>query len=214
MNPENKLLSKPTDGFISRYLNRRISIKITTFIIRHEFGVKPNQVSIATFLLSIATLPIYLYGYPLLAGILVQAASILDGVDGELARLTGHMTKFGKFLDSFLDRLSDVFIIFGCSLYALYYQDITIELLLIISLLAVSSSLLVSYIHGIGESTLGMHPALIGRLKGIATRDIRLFIIFLFSLFGIPFTALVLISVLAYIYLIVKLVEISIRIMS
>lgn len=206
---EEKDLIKPTDGVVSRYINRRISLRISRYIVNRGVGITPNQMTIISFIVSLASLPMLVYGYSILAGLFVQASSILDGVDGELARLTGLSTRFGKFLDSILDRVGDVSILIGCSLFSIYYQDVSYEYLTIISLLAVSASLMVSYLHGAGEASLGIHPALIGRVRGLATRDIRLFIIFIFALVGLLDYALLLISILGYSYVFIKLIEVS-----
>jgi hypothetical protein len=55
-----------------------------------------------------------------LAGALVtHAASVLDGVDGELARLQLRASPWGALLDGFLDRLADVAIVAGLGLWSL-----------------------------------------------------------------------------------------------
>ena len=200
---------KRTDGPISRYINRKISWRISRFIVNRGIGITPNQMSIISFLTSLASLPLFLYSYPLLAGIIVQVSSILDGVDGEIARLRDMSSRFGGFLDSLLDRLADISIIIGCSLYLLYYKDMNTEYLITISLLAISASLMVSYLHGAGQSALGIHPALVGRVRGVASRDVRLFTIFIFSVIGLLDIALVIISILGYSYIFIKLIEVS-----
>jgi len=40
-------------------------------------------------------------------------ANLFDMLDGNVARLTGNVTKFGSFLDSSLDRLSDMVVFVG-----------------------------------------------------------------------------------------------------
>ena len=72
--------------------------------------------------------------------------------------------------------------------------------------LSVSGSLMVSYLHSVGK-VFGTHPALVGKLSGFASRDVRLFVIFVFSLFGMYLPALVFVSVLSYVYITVKFVE-------
>jgi len=54
---------------------------------------------------------LYLWRLDPVAGILVQLASIVDGVDGELARARNMASPVGAFLDSLLDRIADAFVI-------------------------------------------------------------------------------------------------------
>jgi len=103
------------DGLVSYYFNRRISAVFTTLLI--DKSVTPNQISVFVFFLGILTcVPLYLSGNFLIAGIVLWIISILDGVDGELARAKGMITKKGTFIDSFLDRLFDMAIIFSIAL--------------------------------------------------------------------------------------------------
>ncbi|KCZ73418.1 putative sugar nucleotidyltransferase [Candidatus Methanoperedens nitroreducens] len=107
-------LSKTTDGAISRLLNRRISKHITRQLV--ETDITPNMVSIIAFLLIVLSSVFFALGewvYLLAGGILVQFSSILDGCDGEIARLRFIGSGYGAFLDSILDRYADSLIIFG-----------------------------------------------------------------------------------------------------
>jgi len=200
--------AKATDGFISRYLNRKISWRITNFIINRNIPLTPNQVSIISFLISIFSLPFYILNHPVIAGLIVQISSIIDGVDGELARATGRVSKFGGFFDAFLDRIADIVVIIGAYIYMVNFECIDQHFSSIITFLALSGSLLVSYIHARGEASLSIHPSKIGRVKGIATRDIRLFLIFIFSLIRMVWLSLIIISILSYIYVVIKIIEV------
>ena len=54
-------------------------------------------------------------GYPALAigGMLAQLASIVDGCDGEIARLKHSQSEFGGWFDAVLDRYADAVLLFG-----------------------------------------------------------------------------------------------------
>jgi len=107
-----KVSGIPYDGVVSYYFNRRISAAITALLIDKK--VKPNQISIFILILGILTcVPLYLSGNFFAAGLMVWVISILDGVDGEIARAKGIKTKTGKFVDSFFDRLFDMAVIFS-----------------------------------------------------------------------------------------------------
>src|SRR6476469_9700346 len=47
------------------------------------------------------------------AGIVLIVANLFDMLDGNVARLTGNVTRFGGFLDSTLDRVSDIVVFLG-----------------------------------------------------------------------------------------------------
>jgi phosphatidylglycerophosphate synthase len=98
---------KPTDGWVSRTFNRKVS-RVVSFAML-SIGLVPAQASVFALLVSIAVAvaamqPGYLAA--VLAGVLFQLASILDGVDGEMARATLTESKQGAKLDATLDQLS------------------------------------------------------------------------------------------------------------
>ena len=209
-----KVFVKPTDGYISRYINRRVSGRITLFIVRKGIGVTPNQVSLISFIIGVIAGISYLLFNPLLAGILVQVSSIIDGVDGELARILKKTSRFGGFLDAVLDRVVDIFVVSAYTLYLL--NNGFNELFIYISwVLALTGSLMVSYLHARGEASLGRNPVLLGRLKCFISRDVRLFILFVASAIGYFYIQLMLaclwlLGILAYTYVIAKTIELSI----
>lgn len=111
-------LMKRTDGPISRYVNRPISIRISKFLIKTN--ISPNVISFLSFVLCILSFYLFLLGGYLsiaLAGLLGQVSSIIDGCDGEIARLKFKETEYGAWLDSVLDRYGDAFIVVG-AIYA------------------------------------------------------------------------------------------------
>jgi len=95
-------LAKPADGFVSRHLNRRLSVPLTALLVR--FGVTPNMVTTAVLLMGLAAAAL-LFFPPLiwLAAVLFQLASVVDGTDGEIARLTWSGSKRGAMYDSISD---------------------------------------------------------------------------------------------------------------
>ncbi|RLE86308.1 MAG: hypothetical protein DRN04_19740, partial [Thermoprotei archaeon] len=56
---------------------------------------------------------------------------------------------------------------------------------------------------------LGKHPLFIGKIPSIASRDVRLFILFLGCITGFIFESLIIIAVLSFFYVISKFIEIS-----
>lgn len=114
---ERKLMAawpKPTDGVVSRWVNRPISLRVTRLLA--PTGITPNQVSVVTLVLGLlASWFAALGGYAwwLAAGVTFQAASILDGTDGELASLTYRQTPFGAWMDTICDNVSYIAFIVG-----------------------------------------------------------------------------------------------------
>src|SRR3982751_4164909 len=51
------------------------------------------------------------------AGVVLIVANLFDMLDGNVARSTGNVTKYGTFLDSSLDRLSDMTVFFGIMMF-------------------------------------------------------------------------------------------------
>ncbi len=208
---------KATDGPVSRYLNRRVSSRITAAILRSGLRVTPNQVSLASFLLAASSVIPYVLGLAWMAGIIVQVSSIVDGVDGELARARGVASPRGAFLDSILDRFADIAVYAGALTYALWFEPslpysiahhLGLYAIALIGLLAVSADILVSYLHSKAPELLGIHPALIGRVPCFASRDVRLFVLFLTSLPGLVVEGLVIIVFIGFTYVILKFLEI------
>lgn len=193
------ILYKDTDGIISRYINRKISARISKLIVSKTKSVSPNIITIIVSLLGVLSAMIYLVDQPIIAGIMVQIVSILDGVDGEIARLLNRRTKIGGFLDSTLDRLVDILIIMCFSIFTwrVVREEISTEMFIIILVFALSGCLFVSYFHARAEATFNMHPIKMGA-KPIASRDIRLFIIFLGSILGMYLITLVIIGIISY----------------
>jgi 1L-myo-inositol 1-phosphate cytidylyltransferase / CDP-L-myo-inositol myo-inositolphosphotransferase len=96
---------KPGDGLVSRWLNRPISQRITLVVLAIP-GARPIHVTIVNAALALVMFAVTLRGGEaglVLGGILFQTASILDGVDGEMARATFRTSKAGATLDSAVD---------------------------------------------------------------------------------------------------------------
>lgn len=110
-----KSLTKSEDGPVSKVFNRKISGLITRLLLI-KIPIIPNIVTLSTLILAIPTSLLLAKGvYPwiLFGGLLIQFLSILDGCDGEIARLKFLKTKWGTFFDTVVDRYVDIIIIFG-----------------------------------------------------------------------------------------------------
>ncbi len=94
-------------------------------------------------------------GLGFVAGIMAAVAQVLDGVDGQFARLTSRETTVGAFLDSVLDRYTDGFLVFGLIIYN-GRMGLPVWLLIPVGVLALVGSGLISY-SSARAGNLGIH---------------------------------------------------------
>ncbi len=78
-----------------------------------ERKLHPNTVTIIGFVLTAGAAAIIATGRVRLGGALMLVASAMDALDGTLARITSQQSRFGAFLDSTLDRLSEGVVLIG-----------------------------------------------------------------------------------------------------
>ena len=102
-------MSKPQDGFVSRFLNRPISSRITRLLVR--FPIRPTAFTASIFVLPLVAGVFFLHGSYLsilFGAAIFQVFSILDGCDGEIARAKNLESKFGERLDNLCDFLGSL----------------------------------------------------------------------------------------------------------
>ena len=179
--------SKINDGPISKHINRPISKWITSKIT--DYPLTPNQISIAVFFISVFSgLIISMEGYffLLLGALLAQLSSILDGCDGEIARLKLLKSKFGRWFDQVLDRYSDLFIFTGLTFHT-YFIHKTLTVFLI-GFIAVGGRIISSYTAFVYDSVASTRNSIrIGR-------DLIIFIILIGAVLNIPYITLVILA--------------------
>lgn len=107
--------------------------------------IKPNQVTVFTaFATSIILLSTWPQGNFLIGALLAMPFVFGDLLDGTMARLSGENSRYGSFLDSVLDRVTDA-AIFGSLIW--YFANNQNSQMVATSTLALSSALLISYIR-------------------------------------------------------------------
>lgn len=169
---------KPTDGFIARVVNRRISGPMTRRLLRT--GMTPHLATVLAFLATLVAAGLIATGerWGLIAGGLgVMLGSALDGVDGELARVSGRASRRGATLDTLLDRYADLAVILG--LIAATTPTTTVWAW---GFAAACGCLLVSYVHAIGRDT---------DVRLLFRREFRLLIFAAAAVIGQPLWGLV-----------------------
>jgi phosphatidylglycerophosphate synthase len=120
--------------------------------------ITPNMITIISLALGFVCAYFYYAGSFALAGWLLIISATLDILDGQLARLTGKVSKEGAFLDSCADRYSEGAIFFALSMYFASRQDIVVFgdrtnlIFAAVTMLALIGSQLVSYTRARGEA--------------------------------------------------------------
>lgn len=185
-------LTKDSDGPVSRYLNRPLSTRLSMDLA--PFPIHPDFVSFVAFLTGIAGALLLAAGMGIGAAILVHLTSLLDGVDGELARLQVRTSAGGALLDGLLDRLADAAILAGVAVWALDRgaDPVTIAVLAV----AATAGAMLSMATKDRILALGLPPTperWIGFLLG--GRDARLLFVAIGALLGRPLSVLIAIIV-------------------
>jgi 1L-myo-inositol 1-phosphate cytidylyltransferase / CDP-L-myo-inositol myo-inositolphosphotransferase len=113
--------AKPTDGPVARVLNRPLSTRVSRRLL--TVRIDPSAVTLANLALLLLAATLLALGRRhdallVAGGVLVELASALDGVDGELARVSGRSSPFGAVLDAVCDRYGDLAVLVGAAIAA------------------------------------------------------------------------------------------------
>ena len=162
------------DGIVSRYLNRPLSRPAARVL--RPTPLTPNAVTAFTVLLAFATGAALAAGWNIAGGIAIQAVSVIDGVDGELARLKNQATRFGSVFDAVTDRYADAAMLAGMTVFAVRFEDYARAEF--VGMVAVSAALIVSYSRARIEADLPdvIEGGNLDSIFGLASRDVRLLI--------------------------------------
>ena len=111
-------LAQPTDGLFARYFDRKISSRLSPRLVR--LGVRPNTITLLATLVGLAgaaALALPSHALQVAGALLFVLSTILDGCDGEVARLSLTSSEFGRRLDLLGDNVVNaaVFVAIGWS---------------------------------------------------------------------------------------------------
>lgn len=148
-------------------------------------GFEPNHITLLGLMLSILSGFFYYKGHFSTAGIILILAGVCDLVDGNMARITESTTDFGAFLDSTIDRYSDLALFAGIMGYSFESGN---KLLFWTTVFALVGSLMVSYTRARAECIIERCDV------GIMERPERVVILIIASLFGFLLTGLFIIG--------------------
>ncbi len=145
-------------------------LKIILEPIAKRINIDPNIVTLCSPIIATISALSFSYGNLIFGGIFIFLSGLLDVFDGAIARYHQKTSRFGAFLDSTMDRFSDAIIIIGLILggYTTW----------IMGILAIHSSLTVSYVRASAESK-GI-PCNVG----IGERAVRLIILMIGAIMG------------------------------
>ena len=126
----------------------------------HRIGMTANAVTVLGVLITMAGSALIVLERPLAALIVLLVGTLSDTLDGQLAKAAGGGTRFGAFLDSTLDRVSDAALFSGAAALGAGRAD---ALLFWAALVGLVASFHVSYVRGKAEAmsltaTVGLMP--------------------------------------------------------
>lgn len=160
---------------LMRGLFKGILDPIAAFL--NRIGLTPNTITLIG-LIGHAVGAVFLYrGQMLTGGLIILVMAPVDALDGTMARLRGEPSVFGAFVDSVIDRYSELLIFLGLLFYYLQQGDWVASGLIY---LAASGSVLVSYVRARAEA-LGYEAKV-----GVLTRLERYFVLVPSLVFNIP----------------------------
>jgi phosphatidylglycerophosphate synthase len=128
--------SAGSDGPLAHHVDRRVSLRISRWLVR-QTQLRPNHITIigtSVGLLAAAVLSLGTYWSGVAGTLLFLCATIIDGCDGEVARLTFQESSFGQKFDVITDNVVHVAIFIGLAV-GLYHQNPDGHYLLLMAIL-------------------------------------------------------------------------------
>src|SRR5207245_1467143 len=99
-----------------------------------KLGITPNILTISSLILITLAGFVLAQNHTTIGGVLLLLGGVLDGIDGELARVTHHETKLGAFLDSICDHCGDFAVSLGLLWLYLHNKAPTEVILIFVAL--------------------------------------------------------------------------------
>src|SRR5688572_17727758 len=114
--------------------------------------INPNLLTVIGVLINVLSGVLFGLGHFFWAGVVLIIANLFDMLDGQVARRTGQVTRFGGFLDSTFDRISDMAAFVGLMTFYARDTEFHSTLNVLLAGLALVGSVLVSYASARAES--------------------------------------------------------------
>ena len=149
--------------------------------------VRPNHLTVVGLGISILAAGAIAQGGLRMAAVLLAAAGLCDFFDGALARLANRVSAFGAFLDSVVDRYSDLTVLLGV---VLYYERLADTRGVLLTLVTIVGTIMVSYTKARAQS-IGVSCEI-----GLMERPERLIVLIAGALFNALTPAIIVLAVL------------------
>lgn len=153
-----------------------------------RMGISPNALTVYSLVIGLLSSCSYGTGYTRLGGLLLALSGICDLLDGPLARFTGSESKFGAFIDSVIDRYSEIAVATGLCVYFAMIQRIEG---VVITGFFLMGSMITSYAKARGENFINSCDI------GLIERAERIVILSAGSILGFLIPSLFVLAVLA-----------------
>jgi CDP-diacylglycerol--glycerol-3-phosphate 3-phosphatidyltransferase len=114
--------------------------------------INPNILTVIGVALNVGCGLLFGLGWFFSAGVALVVANLFDMLDGQVARLSGRVTRFGGFLDSSLDRLSDMVVFVGLMVFYARDTEAHSTLNVFLAGAGLMGSVMVSYASARAES--------------------------------------------------------------
>jgi phosphatidylglycerophosphate synthase len=187
---------------VDRYLIRPPASLIVKAVYKTE--VTPNQLTKASLVLALLAAMVYTggrHGFFIAAGCLALLSAIFDAADGMLARAKGLTSRYGAYLDLFLDRVSD-FVVMAGAAYG-YFKHTRNTTFLVFGFITIGL-----YFLQLGLYYINLLYARADRGgEGAEAKSLAVFVIFLVSVLGRPDLILVGVFGMALVGTLVKIVR-------
>jgi phosphatidylglycerophosphate synthase len=128
--------SAASDGPLAHYVDRRLSLRISRWLVRHT-QLRPNHITVigtCVGLLAATLFGLGTYWSGVAGALLFLCATIIDGCDGEVARLKFQESPFGQKFDVITDNVVHIAIFVGLGI-GLYHQSPNGHYLLLMGIL-------------------------------------------------------------------------------
>jgi phosphatidylglycerophosphate synthase len=128
--------SAASDGPLAHYIDRRLSLRLSRWLVRHT-SLRPNHITVIGTCVGLLAGTLFgcgTYWSGVAGALLFLCATILDGCDGEVARLKWQESDFGRKFDVITDNVVHVAIFVGLGI-GLYRQSPDGHYLLLLGIL-------------------------------------------------------------------------------
>jgi CDP-diacylglycerol--glycerol-3-phosphate 3-phosphatidyltransferase len=173
--------------------------------------IKPSHITALSLLGHLPVAWALVVNKPILGAILLAFFSLMDALDGALARLQNSASIRGMYFDAVSDRVKEVIVFSALAYYA--YENISNNLSWLIVAVC-GTSLLVSYVKAKGEMAVRSNHSDTQKLNrlfggGIASYEIRTFILIVGLIFGILEYVLILLLIANLITIVTRFFAVS-----